>query len=78
MDFLGIGSTELVVVVLLAAVVLGPRRLAETAREAGKLIRNLRNYWQALTEDLGRELDVLSDVKQVQDELTKVNRGLKR
>jgi sec-independent protein translocase protein TatB len=71
MELFGIGTTELVVVVLLAAIVLGPHRLAVTAREAGKLIRNLKNYFRALSEDLGRELDILSELKEVERDLMK-------
>jgi sec-independent protein translocase protein TatB len=71
MELFGIGSTELILVVLLAAIVLGPRRVAVTAREAGKLIRNLKNYFKALSDDLGHELDILSELKDVQRELTK-------
>jgi sec-independent protein translocase protein TatB len=71
MELFGIGTTELIVVLLLAAIVLGPHRLAVTAREAGKLIRNLKSYFRALSDDLGRELDILSELKDVQRELTK-------
>lgn len=78
MDILGIGGTEAVLVVLLAAVVLGPRRLAETARELGKLVRNVRSYWKALTEDLGHELDVLADLKDTQKDLQAIKSDLKR
>jgi sec-independent protein translocase protein TatB len=71
MELFGIGTTEFVVILLLGAIVLGPHRLAVTAREAGKLIRNLRNYLRVLSDDLGRELDILSELKDVQRELTK-------
>jgi sec-independent protein translocase protein TatB len=71
MELFGIGSAELLVMALLAAVVLGPHRLAVTAREAGRLIRNLKNYFRALSEDLGRELDILDELKDVRRELTK-------
>lgn len=71
MDVFGIGGTELIVILLLAAIVLGPRRLAVSARELGKLIRNLKGYFQALSDDLGHELDLLSELKEVQQEMTK-------
>lgn len=71
MDFFGVGSMELLVVALLAAIVLGPRRLAVTAREAGKLIRNVKNYFRSLSDDLGRELDIMADLKDVERELKK-------
>ncbi|MCC7360717.1 MAG: twin-arginine translocase TatA/TatE family subunit [Anaerolineales bacterium] len=71
MELFGIGTTELLVIALLAAIVLGPQRLAVTAREAGKLIRNVKNYFRALSDDLGRELDILADLKDVERELRK-------
>lgn len=71
MELFGVGSMELLVVALLAAIVLGPRRLAVTAREAGKLIRNVKNYFRALSDDLGRELDIMSDLKDIEHELKK-------
>lgn len=70
MELFGIGTTEVVVILLLAAIVLGPHRLAVTARELGKLIRNLKRYFRALSDDLGRELDILAELKDVQRELT--------
>jgi sec-independent protein translocase protein TatB len=72
MDLFGIGGTEFLLVVLLAAIVLGPSRLALAARELGKLIRNLKNYFKALSDDLGRELDLLEELKDVKDELKKI------
>jgi sec-independent protein translocase protein TatB len=72
MDLFGIGGTEFLLVLLLAAIVLGPSRLALAAREIGKLIRNLKNYFKALSDDLGRELDLLDELKDVKDELKKV------
>jgi len=72
MDLFGIGGTEFLLVVLLAAIVLGPSRLALAARELGKLIRNLKHYFKALSDDLGRELDLLDELKDVKDELKKI------
>lgn len=61
MDILGFGSSELIVIALLAALVLGPRRMAQSAREIGKLLRNLRNYVKELSGDLSKELDLLAE-----------------
>ena len=44
----GIGGNELIVIVLLAAIVLGPERLARSAREIGKFVRNARHIFFAL------------------------------
>jgi sec-independent protein translocase protein TatB len=67
----GIGGNELIVILLLAAIVLGPERLVRSARELGKFIRNVKNYFSALTDELKAELDILDDIKEVRDELKK-------
>lgn len=71
MDIFGIGANELIVILLLAGIILGPERLARTARELGKFIRNVKNYFSALTDELKTELDVLDEIKEVKDELKK-------
>jgi len=68
---LGIGGNELIVILLLAAIVLRPERLVRSARELGKFIRNVKNYFNALTDELKSELDILDDIKEVKDELKK-------
>jgi len=67
----GIGMNELIVIFLVAAIVLGPERLARVARQAGKLIRNLKSYFSSLTDELKTELDILDDLKKVKDEVGK-------
>lgn len=71
MDIFGIGGTEVLVILLLAAIVLGPERLARTARELGKLIRNLKGYFGSLTDELKAELDILDELKEVRKDLNK-------
>lgn len=71
MDFLDIGINELVVILILAAVILGPERLARTAREIGKLIRNLKSYFGSLNEELKAELEILDEINEVKKEITK-------
>lgn len=59
MDLFGIGSSELIVLLLLAGVLLGPRRLARLARDAGKLLRQIQAMTRDLTKQLNREIDLL-------------------
>ena len=61
MDILGVGSTELIIILVIAAIVLGPRQMARMALEFGKLVRNLRNYYVELTGDLSKELAMLAE-----------------
>jgi sec-independent protein translocase protein TatB len=54
--FSNIGITELIVILLLALLVVGPERLPELARQLGKTLRDLRTAYDKLTKDLGPEL----------------------
>jgi Tat protein translocase TatB subunit len=47
-SFGGIGGLELLVILVLALLVLGPTRLASSARTLGKLSRDLRKGTQAI------------------------------
>jgi sec-independent protein translocase protein TatB len=71
MDIFGIGGNELIVIILLAAIVLGPERLARSAREIGKFVRNLKAYFSSLSSELKTELDVLDELEKVKKDLTK-------
>jgi Sec-independent protein translocase protein TatA len=56
MNFMGVGGLELLVILVLAMLVLGPGRLASTARTLGRLTRELRRG----AEDLPGFLEELS------------------
>jgi sec-independent protein translocase protein TatB len=71
MELFGVGTNELLVIVLLAAIVLGPERLAKTARETGKLIRNLKAYFKSLSDELSSELDLLDEIKEIKRDINK-------
>lgn len=71
MDIFGIGSNEIIVILVLAAIVLGPERLARSAREIGKFIRNMKNYFGSFSDELKSELDILDELNKAKDELTK-------
>ncbi|MCC6956546.1 MAG: twin-arginine translocase subunit TatB [Anaerolineales bacterium] len=71
MDFFGIGTNELIVIFALAAIVLGPERLARAAREAGRLVRNLKAYVSSFSDELKNELDVIDELKKVNNDLKK-------
>ena len=57
MDFLGIGAPEIILVLLLAFVIFGPKRIIELSRDAGKALRNF-----------SRDAAIIQ--KQVEDELS--------
>lgn len=70
-NIMGIGSSELIIILVLAAIILGPERLARTARELGKFIRNVKNYFNSLSGELKAELDVLDEVNKLKEEIKK-------
>ena len=53
----GIGPMELIVIVVLALIVLGPERFPEAGRSLGKAMRELRS----VADDLTREVKVSLD-----------------
>lgn len=64
MNLFGIGTGELLVIVLIVLVVMGPERLGEVARlvrQASGLLRHLRNVAEEFNRELNRELN-LDDV----------------
>jgi Tat protein translocase TatB subunit len=54
--FSNIGITELIVILLLALLVVGPERLPEMSRKLAKTLRDVRKAYENLTRDLGPEL----------------------
>ncbi len=71
MDIFGIGGNELIVIVLLAAIILGPERLARSAREIGKFVKNIKAYFTSLSSELRAELDVLDEMEKVKKDILK-------
>jgi len=60
MDFLNIGSGELVFLILLAILVVGPKRAVELAQQAGRFVSSLRRQWYAVQRDLTAEVEALT------------------
>jgi len=58
--FSGIGIWEVVLVIVVILIVLGPQRLPEMARKLGQAVRSLKKASSDLTTAMSRELE-LSD-----------------
>jgi len=71
-DILGVGPAELLFILILAIIVLGPERTVEVAREAGRLYRMWSRRWQMDWEELSQEFR--QELEQVQQEVEKVRR----
>src|SRR3990170_8443332 len=70
MNFLGIGLPEIVLVLIIAVIVVGPQRLPEAAVQLARAIRYLRGYATDATAQIRAELDELTkEYDQVRKEL---------
>jgi sec-independent protein translocase protein TatB len=53
----GIDGTELIIILVIALIVLGPERLPELARQAGTFVRTARQMYANLRAEMGPEFD---------------------
>jgi len=57
MEFFGMGMWEILVILVVALVVLGPGRITEVGRTMGKIVRTLRKASFDLTAQVTKELE---------------------
>ena len=72
MNFMGMGPGELILVLIIAVIVLGPGKLPEVARALGKTMREFRSITDGFQNELRKELDsttsqVKKDMKPLRD-----------
>ena len=58
MDFFGVGFGEVILILLLALIIWGPKRLPEIARTLGRTVRALRKATYDFTSQVTKELDI--------------------
>ena len=84
-SFFGIGLPELILILLLAGMVMGPHRIREVARKLGRITAQLQRISREFARQLNAELDTLdgqevtdslSELRQLQDELQALRREL--
>jgi sec-independent protein translocase protein TatB len=77
MDFLGIGPLEIVLVVLVAFIVLGPDRIPGVMRQLGKWTRQLRETASNITRDYNTEIrEITGEITTLQEEIRSIQRDL--
>lgn len=66
-----VGFSELVVIGIVALVVIGPKRLPEVARAAGRWAARLRRFVEDVKRDMDSEMrrDELAELRKVKDQL---------
>jgi Sec-independent protein translocase protein TatA len=75
-SFFGIGLPELIAILILAGLVLGPQRIREVARVVGKWTTVVQRYARQFTRQLNAELDAadMEDFRAMRDELQQLRR----
>lgn len=61
MNFLGIGTGELLLILLIVLLVMGPERLPQLIREWAKVVRTLSQFtrtWQQFNAEMNRQLNL--------------------
>ena len=57
MDFLGIGGWEVLLILVIAVIILGPGKVAEFGRTLGKIVRTFRKATLDLTSQVTKEME---------------------
>ena len=57
MDFMGIGPLELIVILVIGLLVLGPNRMVDTARSLGRMWREVQRGLRDVTRSVNVELE---------------------
>ena len=64
MDFFGIGPWEIVLILVLSLIILGPGKITETARTLGKIVRSIRKTSAEFTTAVTREMNKIEEDEQ--------------
>jgi Tat protein translocase TatB subunit len=78
MEVFGIGPFELLLVILIGFIVLGPERIPDVARSVGKTIRQIRQSIQQFTTDSGEKINVADDLAALRREVVGLQKDLTR
>ena len=77
MEFLGIGLPELLVILVLALIVVGPNKLPEMAAHLARFVRAARRYGNQVTQDFNEALhDLEEEYDEMKGEWKEVGQGL--
>lgn len=84
-SFFGIGLPELILILVLAGIVMGPHRIRQVARKLGRITAQLQAVSRQFARQLNAELDALdsgdikgamSDVRDLQKEIATLRKEL--
>lgn len=78
MEFLGVGYQEILVILAIMLVVVGPERLPTMAYQIGRAVRTLQTYARAVRDEFSDEFDYLDEqMKTVKGGMTEFNQTMR-
>lgn len=82
MDLLGVGVPELIVIIILALIFVGPRDLPRLAARAAEFLREIRKMSEGLTTEWQKEVNAanldLGGLKELSEELSEAQKSVKK
>ena len=66
MDLMGVGTAEVLMILLVALLVIGPNKVVEFGRTMGKIVRTIKKASLDLTSSVTKELE-LEDNEEIND-----------
>lgn len=77
MEFLGVGLPELLVILLITLIVVGPRRLPEMAAQIARAMREFRRYTSGLRREVSEAMeDLEKEYSEIQEEWKEVGEAV--
>ena len=77
MEFLGVGLPELLVILLITLIVVGPRRLPEMAAQIARAMREFRRYTSSLSREVTEALgDLEKEYGEVKEEWKEIGEAV--
>lgn len=77
MEFLGIGYQEVLLVLALLLIVVGPQRMPEVAYQIGRAVREMQKYARAVRDEFREEFDYLdAQARELRGEVNAASRDL--
>lgn len=79
MEFLGVGLPELLVILVITLIVVGPQRLPEMAAQIARAMREFRRYTSSLSREVTEALeDIEKEYSAVQEEWKEVGEAVRQ
>ena len=77
MEFFGVGAPELLVILLITLIVVGPQRLPEMAAQLGRFMRAFQRYSSQVTREFNETMhDLEREYNEVKGDWHEVGQGL--